>query len=222
VNDKFCEISGYTEEELIGKNHNIVRSPNMPKEAFKELWETIKNKEAWSGIVENRAKNGNSYFVQATIIPILDDNNEIVEFIGTRQDITELKKLQLQEISDTVDQALQVHLQDIVNYMPVSALIVDNESNILFTNELFKSKFSYLDKKKISLDSLFIEKDGYISSNLMPNWKDEVAMLQDSHVQKVLINIFNNESEFYISVKELDKEGHYLILLFDADNNLIG
>ncbi|MDO8453585.1 MAG: PAS domain S-box protein [Sulfurimonas sp.] len=222
VNDKFCEISGYAEEELIGKNHNIVRSPHMPKEAFKELWETIKNKETWSGVVENRAKNGNSYFVQATVIPILDDNNEIVEYIGTRQDITELKNLQFQELSDTVDQALQVHLQDIVNYIPVSALIVDRESNILFTNHIFNSKFSYLNREKISLDTLFIEKEGYVSSNLMLNWKDEVAMLQDGCTQKILVNIFNEESEFYVSVKELDKEGYYLVLLFETDNNLFG
>jgi len=65
VNDKFCTISGYSPEELIGQNHNIVRSPHMQKEVFKDLWNTIQNKQTWSGVVENRAKNGESYFVQA-------------------------------------------------------------------------------------------------------------------------------------------------------------
>lgn len=219
VNDTFCTISGYTEEELIGKNHNIVRSPHMPKEAFKDLWSTIKNKKTWSGVVENRAKNGESYFVQATIIPILDDSDNIVEYIGARQDITELKKFQLKELSSSVDKALKVHLQDIVDMIPVSSLIIDSDSNILYTNDIFNTKLSYLDKESITLASLFIEKEGYVSTNHMINWIDEVAMLQDSCTQKILVNAFNEETEFYISIKELDNKGHYLVLLFDIDSN---
>lgn len=222
VNDKFCEISGFKEEELIGKNHNIVRSPHMPKEAFKDLWETIKRKETWNGIVENRAKNGDSYFVQATIIPILDDNNNIVEYIGARQDITELKKLQLKELGDSVDKALKVHLQDVIDLIPVSSVVVNRDSNILHTNEIFDSKFPYIENKNVTLDSMFIEKDGYISSDSTMNWIDKVSMFQESCVQKVLVNIFNEEIEFYISVKELESKGDYLVLLFDIETNIFG
>lgn len=90
ANDEFCRISGYTKEELIGKNHNIVRSPNMPKTAFEELWKTILAKKTWKGIVENRAKDGSTYIVDATIKPILDRFGEIVEFISIRHEITEV------------------------------------------------------------------------------------------------------------------------------------
>lgn len=219
VNDKFCEISGYSRDELIGKNHNIVRSSHMPKEVFKELWEAIKNKETWSGVIENRAKNGTSYFVQATVIPILDDNNEIVEYIGVRQDITELKKLQFQEINENVDKALEMHFKNVVAYMPVSSLILDKESNILFTNSIFNSKFSYFKNKKISFDSFFMQRSGYVSSNPILDWKDEVMTLQENCTQKILVNLFNEESEFYISIKKLDKNGYYLVLLFDTNSN---
>ncbi len=220
VNDKFCAISGYSEEELIGQNHNIVRSSHMPKEVFKDLWNTIENKQTWSGIVENRAKNGESYFVQATIIPILDENNEIVEYIGIRQDITELKALQFDEINNSVNQALDVRFQDILDYIPVSAAIVDKSSNLLFTNDIFNNKLAYLDGNKITIDTLFINQTGYVSNTSIIDFKDEVISLQDSCMQKVLINIFGADTEFYITIKKLDINSLYLILLFDIDNNL--
>jgi PAS domain S-box-containing protein len=112
ANQQFCTISGYEEEELIGKNHNIVRSPNMPKEAFKELWETIQSKKTWNGIVENRKKNGDSYFVKATVMPILDTDNEIVEYIAVRQDISELVRLNLTLEEKVKEEALKIVAQE--------------------------------------------------------------------------------------------------------------
>jgi PAS domain S-box-containing protein len=89
VNDKFCQISGYTKEELIGKQHNIIRHPDMPKSAFRDLWKTIKqDKQTWQGIVKNRAKNGDPYYVKTTVQPILNPDGEIEEFISLRHDIT--------------------------------------------------------------------------------------------------------------------------------------
>ena len=90
VNKTFCDISGYSEEELIGKPHNIVRHPDMPKEVFKELWNTIKAKRIFSGIIKNKNKNGSTYYVASNIVPILDTNNEIIEYLSLRYDITEL------------------------------------------------------------------------------------------------------------------------------------
>jgi len=92
VNKKFCEISGYSEDELIGMSHNIVRHPKVPKSVFKDLWQTIKSKKVWHGIVPNLRKDGSTYIVDATIIPILNNQGEIIEYIGVRHDITELEK----------------------------------------------------------------------------------------------------------------------------------
>jgi PAS domain S-box-containing protein len=84
VNDIFCEVAGYKKEELLGKPHNIVRHPDMPKEAFKGLWETISQGNIWKGKVKNRAKNNNSYFVNATIMPIFDHCELIIGYMGIR------------------------------------------------------------------------------------------------------------------------------------------
>jgi len=90
VNDAFCKISGYSREELIGKPHNIVRSYDIDKSFYKELWDTIKSKNIFKGIIKNRAKNSIPYYVAATIIPILDEKGDIVEYLSLRFDITEL------------------------------------------------------------------------------------------------------------------------------------
>ena len=93
VNDMFCKISGYTKEELIGKSHNIIRHPDMPKEVFKDLWKTIQNGKVWHGIVKNLKKNGDYYVVDATITPIFDHNGNIIEYIAIRHDITPIYEL---------------------------------------------------------------------------------------------------------------------------------
>jgi len=92
ANKMFCDVSGYTQKELIGRSHNIVRHPDVPKEVFAEMWRTIKAKKIWKGIVKNKNKNGEIYIVDATILPILDHNGSIIEYFAVRHDITELEK----------------------------------------------------------------------------------------------------------------------------------
>ena len=89
VNKNFEKISKYSKEELIGKPHNIVRHPDMPKEVFKELWETIQSKKTFKGLIKNKDKEGKSYYVQSIIKPILDLNGNIKEYLSIREDITE-------------------------------------------------------------------------------------------------------------------------------------
>jgi len=71
ANEDFCRIAQYTNQELIGKPHNIVRHPDMPKAAFKDLWDTIKQGKIWTGFVKNKAKNGDYYWVFATVYPLM-------------------------------------------------------------------------------------------------------------------------------------------------------
>ena len=84
TNDEFCRIAGYTREELIGKSHNIVRHPDMPPAAFKWLWDTLKAERPWRGMVKNRCKNGDHYWVLATVAPLLDDG-KVVGYVSVRR-----------------------------------------------------------------------------------------------------------------------------------------
>jgi methyl-accepting chemotaxis protein len=89
VNDKFVEVSKYSRDELIGHPHSTTRHPDMPKETFKQLWQTIGRGDIFRGIIKNRAKDGTPYYVDAVIAPVLGDNGKPMKYIGVRYDITE-------------------------------------------------------------------------------------------------------------------------------------
>lgn len=83
INQDFINISGFTEDELIGAPQNIVRHPDMPREAFSDLWHTIKGGKAWTGLVKNRCKNGDHYWVEANAAPLIE-NGQIVGYTSIR------------------------------------------------------------------------------------------------------------------------------------------
>ena len=86
-NRSFVEVSGYTYEELIGQPHNLIRHPDMPAEGFKDLWQTIGRGRPWSGVVKNRRKNGDHYWVLANVTPIME-NGKPAGYMSVRQRAT--------------------------------------------------------------------------------------------------------------------------------------
>ncbi len=117
ANKQFCDITGYTLNELLGKSHNIIRHKDMPKKVFSELWSQILQKKPWSGIVKNRKKDGSFYIVKATISPILNHKGEIEEFISIRNDIT--KNITLQQEIEEMQKELIFKMGEVVEQRSV-------------------------------------------------------------------------------------------------------
>lgn len=102
VNDEFCDVSGYSLDELIGQHHNIVRHPNMPKAAFGDLWKKLKQGESWRGMVKNRCKNGDYYWVDAYVTPLFE-NDKIKGYQSVRTRPSEQQKEKAQRFYDKLN-----------------------------------------------------------------------------------------------------------------------
>jgi len=155
VNEQFCKISGYSCEELIGKNHNIVRHPDVPNSTFELLWQTILAKNPYSAMVKNLAKDGSTFYVNTTITPILNDREEIQEFIAIRYDITqevelklalEEKERELRQLNQTLEQRVAEQTKELYKFnryleQRVQEEVQKNEEKqkILFAQSRFAS-----------------------------------------------------------------------------------
>lgn len=107
ANDKFCEVSQYSREELIGKTHRLVNSEIHSKDYFKDFWETISRGEIWKGELVNRKKDGSLYWLEATVVPFINEKGEPYQFIAVRYDITNriMMEKSLQKAKEDAEQA---------------------------------------------------------------------------------------------------------------------
>ena len=92
VNERFCEISGYTREEVLGQNHRILKSCAHSDVFYKDMWSTISQGKVWHGVICNKKKNGGEYWVDSTIVPFLDNKGKPYKYVSARTDITELRQ----------------------------------------------------------------------------------------------------------------------------------
>ncbi len=180
VNDVFCEVSGYSKEELLGKPHSIVRHPDMPSAAFEDLWKTIKENQIWRGKVKNLAKDGSSYFVNTTVYPILDEKGQIYEYMSVRFLITddEIERRKFKQ--------------------KVMKTIVDNKRQ----NMVARIKIDELQSKIKKLKSLepLEEKNKKLKSQI--NYYEDEIKKRDEEYYNSRKKLKNEVGKFYNELKE--------------------
>ncbi len=226
VNDEFCKISGYSKEELIGADHNIVRHPDVPASRFKLLWKTILNKQTFKATVKNKAKNGSTFYVNTTVTPILDEDDNIVEFIAIRYDVTKevllkeelfKKDTQLQELNKTLEMRVKVKTKELKELNRTLERRVQEE---ISKNEE-KQRVMFWQSRHASL--------GQMLANIAHQWrqpltelsltmfgikkaainKDEDALMTFYDESKKIIRNMSSTIDDFTNFFKPDKEKHY-------------
>ena len=194
VNDKFCEEAQYTREELIGQNHNIVRHADMPKEAFKQLWQTVGSGNIFNAPVKNRRKDGTPYYVNAAIGPVLDENGKPEKYIGIRYDLTEetYQRLEAQGIVRAIDASF-------------TYASFDTKGNILEVNEQFAKLLKYKPNELIGKNHRnLVRSEIANSSEYIQSWKSLTEGA--AHQNNYQLQTADNQSKWiqgvYSSIKD--------------------
>jgi len=174
VNDEFCKISGYSKEELIGKNHNIVRDPHVPSSNFKLLWDTIQSKQTFKATVKNRAKDGSTFYVNTTVTPILDSNNNIEEYIAIRYDVTKAVMMKKElERKDKELEELNKNLEQRVNDQTKELQELNKNLEQKVINEIAKNE----EKQKVMFWQSRLASLGQMLSNIAHQWRQPLTEL---------------------------------------------
>ncbi len=203
ANELFCQCSGYTQEELIGQPHNIIRHPDMPKEAFREMWNTIQNKQIWKGVVKNRKKCGGEYIVDATILPILDSNNNILEYVAVRHDITELVHNREELAKHKIDFVTRLPnknklLEDIKN-IKKPILFYLNIDAFMKLNDLYGSQIG--DKVLIHMAKLLNKISEASEVNIYRVYNDEFVLLYEEGE----VHLGNLDKQLYAIMHDIEE-----------------
>lgn len=191
VNKNFCRITGYDEEELIGKNHNILRHKDTPNVIYENLWNTIKTKKKpWHGILKNISKNGNVYYSNSVIKPLLDCDNNILEFIAFRDSIDIVlddKKHLLKEIElNILSFLVLIQIQEFE--------MLEKFYNIAKIDQLEKTFASHL---------LTYLPDNYIFENIYSLGEGKFAILTDyKSFEKLNVNVNDYLERFIKNVRD--------------------
>ena len=204
VNEEFCKISGYTKDELIGANHNIVRHPDIPNSSFKKLWDIISSQNTYKNTVKNLAKDGSTFYVNTTITPILDNNGKIFEYIAIRYDVTdqmllkfelEKKDLELKQLNKDLERKVQEKTKELKE--------LNRTLELRIKTEISKNE----EKQKVVFHQARLASLGQMLANIAHQWRQPLTQLS--------LTLFNMKKESkknnQIEVKELYSSSKMII-----------
>ena len=209
VNKPFCDISGYTKEELIGKPHNIIRHPDMPKSTFKKMWNIIQKGGVFEGLVKNRKKDGEAYYVQTIITSIRNTFGEIEGYIATRFDVTDIvMKCKIDIEKDMMCEYIE----------PVKPKNEEEDVHLRFTTADNKISAEEFISELSAMDFDYIQ-------DFIESFEEFDAILYSKNVENItaehMYKLLNTIKEFYIQFTSLINNFYYFNTLIEAFRRLI-
>ncbi len=215
VNEAFCAISGYTHDELIGKDFNSLRSRHTQPAVIQELLAQIQKGSIWRGQLSEESKEGSTYYLDTTIMPIFDEKLNIQEYISVSRDITQrlLAQKKLEE-KERFIQAILDNQDSIVVY-------TSSKKRMITVNKKFFEYFefkSYEDfiAKHNCICELFLDEEGYVNSHDMPQWLEQIAADPANDYKAKLRTRNGSVHTFSIKIKKIHDE--FIINLYDITN----
>jgi len=215
VNDNFCKVSGYTRDELIGQNHNIVRDGRVSDFVFKKMWTTIKDGRIWKGQFPNRTKNNSVYYVHATIMPTYNENNEIDGYIAVRQDITKqvIAKNRIKE-KEKLIKAIFDNQENIV-------ILTSKNNGMISANKTLYEYFDYANFDDFKnnhecICELFLDEEGYIHPDKDVDWLDMCS--KDNKVDYKAKMVAKDSKTYIFALKVNKINNEYIINLSNITN----
>lgn len=210
ISEAFCNISGYSKEELLGKKHSIVKHSDMPSSLYEELWSTITKDKIWRGEIKNKIKDGDFYWVDATIYPIYDENNKKIGYTAIRVDITDRKKVEKLLVDSKLSEK---KIKDYVSLV---------DKNILTSSTDLAGKITYASEA-------FCRISGYSKEELLGQ-RHSIVKHQDTptHIYDELWESITNNRTWHGELKNRTKNGNFywvdasIYPIFDEKNEKIG
>jgi PAS domain S-box-containing protein len=186
INDKFCEISGYSRDELLGHNHRVLKSGEHPQEFYAELWHTIAGGKVWQGEICNRRKDGSLYWVESTITPFLGSDSKPYQYVSIRTDITPLKKNEL-----------RLRLQSSAMESSVDGILIADaratDMPLIYVNPAFERITGYAAAEVLGQNCRFLQGDDHAQ----PELEKIRAAFREQRASSVLLRNYRKTGELF-------------------------